>query len=495
MTKQVSFISTSLPYVNAAPHIGHALEFVQADVLARYRRLRGGDVFFLSGTDDNALKNVQAAEIQKVDPQIWIDKNAAVFQELCKILNISNDDFIRTSKDSRHIDGAKKLWLACKKEDIYKKSYRGLYCVGCEEFKAEGDLANGECPEHPGKKLEVVEEENYFFNLSRYADQLQELIETNRLRIIPESRKNEILAVIKGGLHDFSISRPVARTKAWGVGVPNDDSQTMYVWFDALSNYINGLGYATNDEQFKKYWVEGGDRLHVIGKGITRFHAVYWPAMLLSAGVSLPSTIFVHGYLTIDGQKISKTLGNVIDPLEVAKKYGTDPLRYYLLREFSPTEDGDYSEEKFIGRYNADLANGLGNLVARVSTLAEKHGGLKTAISKDVEDIVAEAISKTREKAYTAMDELRLNDALSGIWELVAFGDRYINDHKPWAEKDNRKTLINGVMIIDNIAALLTPFLPETAKKITSCIAWKSSELLEVKKGENLFPRLINRTK
>lgn len=490
MTKQVSFISTSIPYVNAAPHIGHALEFVQADALARYRRLRGGDIFFLSGSDDNALKNVQAAEAHNEDPRAWVDRHATVFQELCKILNISNDDFIRTSKDARHRDGAKKLWLACKKEDIYKKSYRGLYCVGCEEFKTEGDLVNSECPEHPGKKLEVVEEKNYFFNLSRYAPQLHELITTNRLRIVPESRKKEILQIIKGGLLDFSISRPIERTKSWGIEVPGDPSQTMYVWFDALSNYINGLGYATNDAKFKQYWEEAGDRLHVIGKGIARFHTIYWPAILLSADLPLPSTIFIHGYLTVDGQKISKTLGNVIDPLTVVKKYGTDALRYYLLREFSPTEDGDYSEEKFIGRYNADLANGLGNLVARVTTLAERRGGLKTLISKDIDDYVAEKIGNIREKIYTAMDELRLNDALAALWELVAFGDRYVNDRQPWAEADNRKTLINAGMIIDNIATLLTPFLPDTAKKITNCIVWKSSELLEIKKGENLFPRI-----
>lgn len=490
MNKKVFFISTSIPYVNAAPHIGHALEFVEADAIARHWRLQGGDVFFLTGTDDNALKNVQAAESTGVQPQAWVDEHAKIFQELCHDLNISNDDFIRTSRDERHARGAQKLWSACDQKDIYKKKYSGLYCVGCEEFKKESDLERGECQEHPGKKVEIIEEDNYFFKLSKYGHELESLIESDALQIIPETRKNEILQFIRGGLEDFSISRSYARAKGWGVSVPGDATQMMYVWFDALSNYINALGYADNSAAFTKYWVKGDEVLHCIGKGITRFHGVYWPAMLLSAKIPLPKKIFVHGYLTVDGQKMSKTIGNVVDPRSVIKKFGVDALRHYLLRECSPFEDGDYSEAKLIGRYNADLANGLGNLVSRVTTIAAKHGLINLIIGEDIEQSVDQKIEEVRKKVREAMEKFQLNEATASIWELVAFADKYVNDKKPWAEKDNRKTVVNAIVVIDNIAALLTPFLPETAEKITSCINWKSKTSLEIKKTPVLFPRI-----
>lgn len=484
------FISTSIPYVNAVPHIGHALEFVQADVLARFYRQRAGDVFFLTGTDDNALKNVQAAEVAGIPVAQFVDEHAAVFAELAKILRISNNDFIRTSRDERHLRGAQKLWSSCRKEDIYKKKYQGLYCLGCEEFKRPKDLVNDECPEHPGKKLETIEEENYFFRLSNYQKQLEKLIESDELRIVPVGRKNEILAFIREGLEDFSISRSVGRAKNWGVSVPGDVSQKMYVWFDALSNYINALGYADNSADFKKYWADADNVIHVIGKGINRFHTVYWPAMLLSAGVRLPKTVFVHGYLTVAGQKISKTLGNVVDPFAIIKKYGVDATRHYLLREISAYGDGDYSDEKFAERYNGDLANGLGNLVSRVFTLAEKHGDLAVDFKKDITDAIIEAIALAREKVNIAIAEFRFNDASSAIWELIALADKYVNDRKPWAEADNRETLVNALVLIDNTAALLWPFLPDTSEKITAGIHWKSDKVLSVKKIENLFPRL-----
>jgi methionyl-tRNA synthetase len=484
------FISTSIPYVNAAPHIGHALEFAQADAVARFLRFRGGDVFFLTGTDDNALKNVQAAEAAGEPVQKFVDRHAETFKNLAAALLISNDDFIRTSRDGRHIRGAQKLWSACKKEDIYKKKYKGLYCLGCEEFKTPKDLTDGECPEHPGKKLETVEEENYFFKLSNYQKKLKQSLSSGELKIVPESRKNEMLAFVSEGLEDFSISRSAQRAKGWGVPVPGDPDQIMYVWFDALSNYINALGYADDDVKFQKYWTEAENVLHVIGKGINRFHTVYWPAMLLSAGLPLPKTVFVHGYLTVDGQKISKTLGNVFDPFEVVKKYGADATRYYLLREVSAYGDGDWSDAKFAERYNADLANGLGNLVARVFTLAEKHGDLPADLGKDVSEDVADAIVSARKKIFAAMEEFRFNDALSGLWELVSFADKYVNDRKPWAQTDNRTTLFNAIVLIDNLAALLTPFLPETAKKITENINWKDGKTLHVHKINNLFPRI-----
>ncbi len=483
------YISTAIPYVNSAPHLGHALEFTQADVLARLARARGKDVFFLSGTDDNAQKNVEAAKAAKIDTRAFVDKHATVFKQLLSDLSISNNDFIRTSTDERHIRGAQKLWDVCKKEDIYKKKYRGLYCSGCEEFKREQDLVSGECSEHPGKKLEAVEEENYFFKLSNYQKQIEDLLVSDKLRIIPVSRKNELLSFVREGLQDFSISRSRERVKDWGISVPGDDSQVMYVWFDALSNYINALGYADNTEVFQKYWQKGDEIAHVIGKGITRFHAIYWPAMLISAGVALPKTIFVHGYLTLAGAKISKTLGNVVDPFELIKKYGTDAVRYYLLREIASSEDGDYSEEKFIGRYNADLANGLGNLVSRVFTLAEKRGELANDIGADIEKEVTDKISASRDAVQKHIADLKFNEALASLWELVSFGDKFVNDRKPWAEADNRQTLVNALTIIDNIAALLAPFLPQTTEKITKSITW-TGDKVRVSKIAPLFPRI-----
>lgn len=482
------FISTSIPYVNADPHIGHALEFVQADVLARFHREKKDDVFFLTGTDDNALKNVQAAERVGIPVKKWVAEHAEVFKKLLKALNISNDDFIRTSVDERHIKGAEKLWLACKKQgDISKETYSGLYCVGCEEFKTGKDLVNGECPEHPDKKLEEVEEENYFFKLSKYQKELEKLIESDKLKIVPESRKHEILNFIKFGLQDFSISRSRERAKNWGIEVPGDSSQIMYVWFDALSNYINALGYAEYSENFKKYWEKSDEIIHVIGKGINRFHTVYWPAMLLSAGLRLPSTVFVHGYVMINGQKISKSLGNTVDPFELIKKYGTDSLRYFLLREIPAYEDGDFSIKKFGNRYNSDLANGLGNFTARVLTLGEKlNGDINTlnVLDSDVEIKIKDA----QRIVYQRLSEFRFDYALEEIWNLIDFGDTYVDEKKPW-ETNDKKVIANLIIILDNIAALLKPFLPETSEKITQAIEWKG-EKLNVKKIAPLFPRI-----
>src|SRR3989344_1095214 len=305
------FISTAIPYVNSDPHIGFALELIQGDVLARYRRLMGDEVFFVNGTDENALKNAQAAEKAGVDVSKFVEQHAEKFKKLSEVLNISNNDFIRTTEE-RHVKGAQKLWKACKPEDIYKKAYKGLYCVGCEEFKTQKDLIEGVCLEHRTKP-EEVEEQNYFFKLSKYEKELLRLIESNEIKITPSSRKNETLEFIRGGLEDFSISRSRERAKNWGIPVPGDDSQIQYVWFDALTNYINALGYGISlvgeDARFKEFW-ENGQTAHLVGKGITRFHAIYWPAMLLSAGLALPKEIFVHGYVTVDGEKISKSIGN-----------------------------------------------------------------------------------------------------------------------------------------------------------------------------------------
>jgi methionyl-tRNA synthetase len=470
------YITTAIPYVNAEPHVGHALEFVQTDTIARYHRLLKDDVYFLSGTDDNALKNVQAAEEKKIPVEKLVKENSDKFYQLRKALNLSFDDFIRTTEE-RHVKGAQAFWQACRKEDIYKKKYKGLYCVGCEAFYTEKDLINGKCPEHKTKP-EVVEEENYFFRLSAYQKWLEELIEKDKLKIIPEIRKNEVLAFIKRGLEDFSISRSKERAHGWGIPVPNDKNQIIYVWFDALTNYISALNWQDNGQLFKKYWPAD---LHIIGKGISRFHAIYWPAMLKSAGLPLPKEIFVHGYVTAEGQKISKSLGNVIDPFDLVKKYGTDPIRYYLLGEIPAYEDGDFSERRFQEVYNADLANGLGNVISRLAKLCE-NSGLEFKETKSLKAIY----NKEQQEAF---EDFRFDIVLPNIWTVYLHViDKHINQYSPWLIKDKNKLqriLQEEVDELREFADKLRPFLPETAEKIL-----KQFKGPKIKSEKPLFPRL-----
>lgn len=470
--KKKFYVTTAIPYVNAAPHIGFALEIIQADVIARYQKLLGKDVFFLTGSDENSLKNVQAAEEKKIPVQQLVDLNAKKFKNLKDALNLSFDDFIKTT-EKRHVNGAQALWKKCKKSDIYKKAYKGLYCVGCETFYTEKDLANGKCPEHKTKP-EVIEEENYFFRLSAYQDWLDQIISSGQLRIIPAIRKNEILSFIRQGLEDFSISRSYKRAHGWGIPVPGDEKQIIYVWFDALSNYINALGWHQNGQLYQKFWPAD---VHVIGKGITRFHAIYWPAMLKSAGLKIPKSIFAHGYVTVEGQKISKSLGNVIDPFDLVNKYGIDPIRYYLLREIPSYDDGDFSLSRFKELYNADLANGLGNLVARVAKLCEKSGfdfGKKTNLSLD-------------NYVIKHLDAYRFGDALARIWEHVHAADKIINEQKPWTQNGEtlKKSLQALVIEIQQIAFNLRSFLPQTAAKIEDQFRGP-----RIKSAKPLFPRL-----
>lgn len=472
------YLTTAIPYVNAKPHVGHALEFVQADVIKRFHQLKGDDARLLSGSDENALKNVQAAENEGISVQELVDKNSKLFENLAKKLNIEFDVFERGSSD-QHKKSSQELWERCfKNGDIYKKTYTGLYCVGCELFYEKSELnEKGECFEHPGKPLEEVSEENYFFKLSRYQDKIKELIEKDEIKIIPSFRKNEVLAFLKEGLQDISISRTNKRAKDWGVEVPNDPNQRMYVWFDALNIYQSGVGFGWDEKEYKKWWPAD---LHVIGKGIIRFHAVYWPAFLLSADLPLPKAIFVHGYFTVDGQKMSKTLGNVADPLDFIEKYGADALRYYLLSQISPFQDGDFSEKKLIEVYNSDLANGLGNLVARVARLCE-NSGFKNEPGKTFE--IDEAYEK-------ALEELRFNDALSFVWGKISEADKFINEEKPWELVKNKDEKVNEVLKhsveqIKEIAYFLKPLLPETAEKIEE--QYLASE---IKSSSPLFPRI-----
>lgn len=477
------FITNAIPYVNAKPHIGHALEFVQSDTIARYHRILGDEVLLLCGGDENAIKNVQAAEVAGEPVQAFVDKNATLFYELSKKLNVQFDVWQKGSALNHHTS-SQKLWELCaKNDDIYKKTYKGLYCIGCELFYEKNELTEKlECPEHPGKPLEEVEEENYFFRLSNYQHQLKEIFASGQIHISPQHRTNEVLTFINQGLKDISISRSNERAKNWGVPVPNDPKQRMYVWFDALNIYQSGVGFGWDDKLYKKWWPAD---LHVIGKGILRFHAVYWPAFLLSAKLPLPKAIFIHDYITVEGQKMSKTIGNVLDPIPLIETYGADALRYYLLAKISPFADGDFSEDKFRETYNADLANGLGNLVARVAKLCE------TANYTHMGSQDRTSIHLIHTETYTeALSDFRFNDALSVVWEKIARLDKYFNEEKPWAlQKTNNqrlKTILaHAVDQIQEIAALLEPFLPETAQKIES--HFKGPEIVS---KPPLFPRL-----
>jgi len=461
------FISTSIPYVNGAPHVGHALEFVEADIIARYRRLMGDEVFFVSGTDDNSLKNVLKAEENGEEVEPYVRRLAGVFKDLGKELGLSNDYFIETSADPRHAPGAQKLWeAAMAKGDIYKKAYEGIYCVGCEEFKTEKDLVEGKCPEHPNMTPEVIKEENYFFALSRYQEQLLSLIESDTLRIIPESRKNEVLAFIRGGLEDFSISRSRARARNWGVAVPGDPDQVMYVWYDALANYITALGYAKNEENFQKFWTEGDERVHVIGKGINRFHTIYWPAMLLSAGVALPTEIFIHGYITAPGgQKMSKSLGNGVDPFEVIKVFGTEATRYFFARHINPFEDSPMDMERVRESYNANLANGLGNLVSRIMRLAETHLETAPAIP---ENTIPDSFKE-------ALDRFAFHEATDIVWSHISKLDERIQSEQPFKvikeDRERGKEMIRNLVVdLYTIGRMLNPLMPETSATIKTAI-------------------------
>jgi methionyl-tRNA synthetase len=485
MANKKFYITTSIFYVNSSPHIGSALEMVQADVLARYHRQLNEDVFFLTGTDEHGVKIVRKAEELKKNVKELVDGNAAKFVDLTKVLDLSHNDFIRTTDRERHWPAVFKIWQELnEKGDIYKGEYKGLYCVGCEAYLAPNDLIEGKCPVHK-KEPDVLEEENYFFRLSKYAPVIQKIIEKGELAIIPLTRKNEILGLINQGVADISISRPKEKL-LWGVPVPNDDSQIVYVWLEALINYISALGYGQNGEKFQRYWPAD---VHCLGKDILRFHALLWPAVLLSAGLPLPRRIFVHGFLTIEGQKMSKSLGDVVNPFELVKKYGADPVRYFLLREFSSTEDGDFSVKRLEERYNSDLANGLGNLVSRILTLSGKAGiSLKDSGKTRERDGLTPKVKAFEEKYHQAFREIKFHEALEAIWQLIGACDEHIEKNKPWGlienNRDRAKQILSELLVaLREVARLLQPFLPVTSEKILD-------QIKQNKKAEILFPRL-----
>lgn len=451
------YLHSAIPYVNAAPHIGHAQEFIYSDVIRRYHKLLDENVLYLCGADENGLKIIQAAEKSGLDPHKFCDVHQQEFLDLARKLRVHFDIWQRGTNEN-HFISSQKLWELCAKNgDIYKKSYEGLYCVGCEAFYTSDELnQNGECSEHPGKKLDRIAEENYFFRLSKYQKFFEELIASDSLAIIPQIRKNEALAFIKKGLEDFSISRSKVRAKGWGVPVPGDPDQIMYVWFDANNIYYSGIGFGWNDTLFTK-WAPAD--CMVIGKGILRFHAIYWPAVLQSANLPLPKQLFVHGYLTVDGQKMSKTVGNVVDPIKVLDQYGTDAVRYYLTREIPSYGDGDYSDRRFKELYNADLANGIGNLVARVAKMASAFSFQQSAVSfNDV----------NQGEYQKALEKYRFNDALSFVWGKIKIADKFIDENQPWKLQGDelQKILTQSINSIIEVATLLQPFLPDTAQKI-----------------------------
>ena len=464
------YLTTAIPYVNAAPHLGHVLEFIQTDAIARYQKLLGHDVALVTGADENSLKNVQAAEKLGISVAELCKRNSAVFEEMAKRIGLSYTSFQRTSDKEKHWPGVQRVWELCdKRGDIYKKKYRGLYCVGCEAFYEPEELPGGECPEHKTKP-EEIEEENYFFRLSKYQADLERLIESDELKVLPQTRKNEILSFIRGGLKDFSISRSVSRAKGWGVPVPNDPSQIEYVWFDALGTYITGIGYGADEEKFAKYWPADA---HVIGKGILRFHAVYWPAMLLSAGLPLPKTVFVHGYITVEGQKMSKSLGNVVDPNHLIDKYGIDPLRYCLLGAVPTFEDGDFSERTLVETNNNELLANIGNLVNRtlVFTYREFMGCVPEAEPSESDLSFANEQTARFAEVGAFMGNMQLKDALHLAMHCGKEANAYFQKSEPWksAKEDKARCAASIYMLlhqVKDLAIVLEPFIPNTSAEI-----------------------------
>jgi methionyl-tRNA synthetase len=491
------FLTTTIPYVNAPPHLGFALEAVQADVLARHHRRRGDEVRLLTGTDENSLKNVLAAEAAGVGVPEWVDRHADAIVALCEPLAFSYDDFIRTSSDQRHAAGVERLWRACAAAgDLYPDRYEGLYCVGCESYYTVDELPGGRCPEH-GTAPQHLSEENWFFRLSRYTEPLREAISSGRLRIEPQPRRNEVLALIDAGLRDFSVSRSRERARGWGIPVPDDPDQVIYVWWDALGNYVTSL---ETPEAYQRWWVDSDRRVHLLGKGVLRFHAVYWPAMLLSAGAPLPTEILVHDYLTIDGQKISKSTGGGADPVALARRFGTDALRWWLLREVPRVGDVDFTVERLVERANADLAGGFGNLVNRVVTMVHRYRDGRVpergAVAADLERASREAPALVD----AALADFDFRRACAAVWAIVEQANRYIERVRPWelaraesagdpaARRELDAVLANLVSGCRSLAVELAPFLPGAAAGIAArCTARSGGRLPD---PSALFPRL-----
>ncbi len=501
------YMTAAIDYNNDIPHIGTASEKIQADAVVRYKRLKGYDAFLVMGTDEHSTNAARKAKKMNLSPEEYSDQMVEKFKDVWRKLNINYDDFVRTS-EKRHFHSVQRFFQKIYDNgDIYKGTYKGWYCVSCEAFIREKDLVEGKCPYH-NRKPDWIEEENYFFTLSRYQDRLLEHIEKHPEFIQPEVRRNEILNIIKGGLEDVSFSRS---STSWGIPVPFDTSHVIYVWFDALLSYITGIGYAGDDDKFTHYWPAD---IHLIGKDITRFHCIIWPTMLMSAGLELPKTIFGHGFIYFEGERLSKTLGNIVDPLDTANRFGADPFRYFILREITFGKDGDFSWKKFIDRYNADLANDLGNLLNRTLVLIERsfggeipRSGEEEAVDEDLRNTALETV----ERVDKAMEELNLSGALEEIWTLVRRANRYVEETQPWSLAKNKEerlatVLYNLAEALRFTSILLSPFIPETVSKMLAQLGieekirkgdWSKLERwggfppgTKVKRAGPLFPRL-----
>lgn len=505
------YITTSIAYVNARPHIGFAMEVIQADVLARYHRLLGDDTFYMTGTDEHGMKLEQTAKEQGKTPQALVDENSRYFRDLEKLLNLSNDHFIRTT-DDLHVRGARQIWKKLVEAgDIYKGSYEGLYCVGCESFKTEKEIVDGVCPLH-NRPLEKIREENYFFKLSKYSDEIKKRILDGQLVILPDARKHEILSVLEEGLKDVSFSRP-KKVLEWGIEVPDDPGQVMYVWCDALSNYITGVGYGSDEKMFQKYWPAD---VHLIGKDILRFHSAIWIGMLLSAGIRLPRAIYVHGFITSEGMKMSKSLNNVVDPVGVVAQYGVDPLRYFLLKEIPTMDDGDFSRERFTTVYESELADTYGNLVSRVLAMTHKYfeGKVPEVPEKMAEDVSMFG-SKQAEfwKSYDAhVQKFDLKVALELTIASAMAANQFVEANKPWALAKTDQEKLAQVMyvlleMIRQTTLALLPFIPATARKVFGYLGqgeisvygetrtWGALQSgTQLQKAEPLFPKVDQKT-
>ena len=502
------YVTTPIYYSNAPPHLGHAITSTLADVVARYQRFCGKEVFFLTGTDEHGVKNVRAAEKAGKDLASFVSEIRESFKNLSSALNLSNDDFIYTADTKRHWPGAEQFWKKLEGAgDIYKDKYRGLYCIGHEAFLTEKELIEGKCPDHD-EKPQLIEEENYFFRLSKYNAEIKKRIEEGELKIFPETRKNEILSLLDEGLHDVSFSRP-SKDISWGIPVPGDASQTMYVWCDALTNYLTGIGYGRG-EDWKKWWPADS---HYTGKDILRFHAGIWPAMLLSAGLPLPKALVVLGMIQVGGRKMSKTIGNVVDPFALAERYGKEAVRYYFSREVPVFDDGGFTEDKFEAAYEGNLVNGLGNYVQRVSTMARSY--FPEGITKATDGELLKVPMKKGEAEYVSVEyfakeiiEKRYREAMSNF-ELtraidIVFGflkelDGYVQKYEPFklVKTDKEKTravLWNVCCGAVFLARLLIPFLPETSRKIFDIFGVSEKQetwiTFKAKEHKALFPRL-----
>lgn len=471
------YVTTSIPYVNGEPHIGFAMELIQADVLARSARARKTPTLFSTGTDEHGSKVAEKAAELKLDPKTFADQVSQKFRDLEKLLNISNDRFIRTT-DPGHEQRAQIIWQQLSK-DIYKGKYSGWYCTGCESFvtDAVAKANNGICPLH-NRPYERLEEDNYFFRLSAYREPISKAITEGQLRVVPETRKHEILRVLSDGLEDISISRPKDKI-SWGVPVPNDPTQVMYVWFEALMNYITVLGYPEHPD-FKKFWPAN---VQIIGKDILRFHAAIWPGILMSLGQPLPQMLYVHGFINIEGKKLSKSLGNYVTPQEVVSKYGVDALRYYLLRHMPSYEDGDFSWDRLEAVYNNELANELGNALQRTAAMIVKYqNGIIGTIPPSKHDTA---------QYFKALEDCRFDKALEEVWEIIRGLNQYIDEAKPWQIAKNKdeqhlqEVLASQASDLLQIAELLEPFLPDTSVKMQHALAKGVVQPLQ----STLFPK------